>query len=75
MESSWEKLETKFNNKSIDLDSIIEAHSQYLSEITHKGFLTGAKNQPLSHRLNSIFDVVLTYKSILVCYVFFFLVK
>ncbi|CAO3611650.1 unnamed protein product [Cunninghamella echinulata] len=72
LECSWEKLETKFNSKSIDLDSIIEAHSQYLSEIAYKGFLTSAKNQPLSHRLNSIFDVVLTYKSILVMAYFFF---
>ncbi|KAI7848139.1 Spc98 family-domain-containing protein [Circinella umbellata] len=65
LECSWEKLDDYINNKCIDLDSIIEAHSQYLSEITEKGFLSGAKNQALSVRLDSLFEVILTYKSVL----------
>ncbi|KAI9270462.1 Spc98 family-domain-containing protein [Phascolomyces articulosus] len=65
LECSWEKLDDYINNKCIDLDSIIEAHSQYLSEITQKGFLSGVKNQALSMRLNSLFEIILTYKSVL----------
>ncbi|KAI9495284.1 Spc98 family-domain-containing protein [Zychaea mexicana] len=65
LECSWEKLDDHINNKCIDLDSIIEAHSQYLSEITEKGFLNGAKNRALSMRLGSLFETILAYKSIL----------
>ncbi|KAI8344273.1 Spc98 family-domain-containing protein [Chlamydoabsidia padenii] len=65
LEYSWEKLETRINTKSIDLDAVIEAHAQYLYDIAHKGFLTGLKAPPLSMQLNSIFDVILTYKTIL----------
>ncbi|OAD75106.1 hypothetical protein PHYBLDRAFT_96718, partial [Phycomyces blakesleeanus NRRL 1555(-)] len=39
LECSWEKLASFIENKSIDLDSIIEAHSSYLDKITEKGFL------------------------------------
>lgn len=65
LECSWEKLAENIH-KSIDLDEIIEAHSSYLNEITQKGFLSGAKNRALSMRLNTLFDIILTYKSILV---------
>ncbi|KAG0193699.1 Gamma-tubulin complex component 3 [Apophysomyces sp. BC1034] len=49
LECSWEKLVTYIENKSIDLDSIIEAHSQYLGEISRKGFLSGQKNKDQLH--------------------------
>ncbi|KAI9275027.1 Spc98 family-domain-containing protein [Helicostylum pulchrum] len=62
LECSWDKLETFIENKSIDLDSIIEAHLNYLSEITEKGFLSGTKEMALSGRLNDIFDSILRYK-------------
>ncbi|KAI8150176.1 Spc98 family-domain-containing protein [Fennellomyces sp. T-0311] len=65
LECSWEKLADYINNKSIDLDSIIEAHTQYLTEITEKGFLSGAKNQALSMHLGSLFETILAYKSVL----------
>ncbi|KAL0083468.1 Spc98 family-domain-containing protein, partial [Phycomyces blakesleeanus] len=65
LECSWEKLASFIENKSIDLDSIIEAHSSYLDKITEKGFLDGGKNQTLSIHLNTIFDIVLSYKSAL----------
>lgn len=44
------------------MDSIIEAHSKYLTEISDKGFLSGSKEQTLSGRLNYIFDNILKYK-------------
>lgn len=65
LECSWDKLETFIENKSIDLDSVIEAHQNYLSEITEKGFLSGTKEEDLTGRLNDIFDNMLNYKVIL----------
>ncbi|ORZ25249.1 gamma-tubulin complex component protein [Absidia repens] len=65
LECAWEKLETRINTKSIDLDSVIEAHAQYLSDIAYRGFLTSPKHEPLFKQLNTIFDVVLSYKTIL----------
>ncbi|KAI9022722.1 Spc98 family-domain-containing protein [Phycomyces nitens] len=47
LECSWEKLASFIENKSIDLDSIIEAHSSYLNKITEKGFLDEGKNQAI----------------------------
>lgn len=44
------------------MDSIIEAHLKYLTEISEKGFLSGTKEQTLSGRLNDIFDSILKYK-------------
>ncbi|ORZ02633.1 Spc98 family-domain-containing protein [Syncephalastrum racemosum] len=66
LECSWEKLKRDINNdKTMDLDAIIEAHLLYLREITEKGFLDGGKNQALSGRLNAMFDTILKYKIIL----------
>lgn len=67
LECSWEKLADDIENKSIDLDAVIEAHARYLNQITEKGFLSGAKNQALSMHLTAIFDTILDYKTILVC--------
>lgn len=65
LECSWDKLETFIECKCIDLDSIIAAHSNYLTEITEKGFLSGTKEEALSGRLGDIFDCILSYKVIL----------
>jgi gamma-tubulin complex component 3 len=65
LECSWDKLETFIETKSIDLDSIIKAHANYLNEITEKGFLSGVKQQALSDRLGVIFDCILEYKIVL----------
>ncbi|SAM07681.1 hypothetical protein [Absidia glauca] len=66
LECSWEKLESRINTKTIDLDAVIEAHAHYLYEIAHKGFLAGLKGAPpLSMQLNAIFDVILAYNTIL----------
>ncbi|KAI7867946.1 Spc98 family-domain-containing protein [Spinellus fusiger] len=63
LECSWENLSSFIENKSIDLDSIIEAHSSYLGEILDKGFLSDAKIEKLAAPLNIIFDIVLGYES------------
>ena len=62
LECSWDKLETFIEHESVDLDSIIAAHTKYLSEITEKGFLSGEKESALAGRLGSIFDCILKYK-------------
>ncbi|CAO3696701.1 unnamed protein product [Rhizopus microsporus] len=65
LECSWKKLEDNIQNHSIDLDSIIESHASYLSEITQKGFLSGPKKKELADRLNDLFDCILRYKVVL----------
>lgn len=65
LECSWDKLETLVN-KSVDLDSLIEAHAKYLSEITEKGFLSGeGENEVIANRLHHIFECILNYKVLL----------
>lgn len=65
LECSWEKLENDIEHRCIDLDSIIESHTNYLNEITEKGFLSGLKEKVLAERLNAIFDCILQYKIML----------
>ncbi|CAO0790021.1 unnamed protein product [Mucor circinelloides] len=65
LECSWDKLETFIEHKSVDLDSIIAAHNNYLKEITEKGFLTGPKQEALAGKLSSIFDCILQYNIVL----------
>ncbi|KAG1151790.1 hypothetical protein G6F37_003138 [Rhizopus arrhizus] len=65
LECSWEKLENDIEHRCIDLDSIIESHTNYLNEITEKGFLSGLKEKMLAERLNEIFDCILQYKIML----------
>ncbi|ORX55582.1 hypothetical protein DM01DRAFT_1334976 [Hesseltinella vesiculosa] len=65
LESSWENMHRNIHTKSKDLDDVISAHSQYLQDITQKGFLSSGKHQPLSIELDAIFDVILTYKTVL----------
>lgn len=47
------------------MDSIIEAHAKYLSEITEKAFLSGQKQKALHHRVQSLFGCILKYNTIL----------
>ncbi|KAI8333505.1 Spc98 family-domain-containing protein [Choanephora cucurbitarum] len=65
LECSWDKLETFIETKSIDLDSIIVAHGNYLQEITEKGFLSSLKHKALASQLNDILNAILKYKNVL----------
>ncbi|KAI8087029.1 Spc98 family-domain-containing protein [Gilbertella persicaria] len=65
LECSWDKLATFIETKSIDLDSIMAAHTRYLQDITEKGFLSGLKQKALASQLNDIFDCILKYKVVL----------
>ncbi|EIE76966.1 hypothetical protein RO3G_01670 [Rhizopus delemar RA 99-880] len=65
LECSWKKLENDIEKCSIDLDSIIKAHTNYLREITEKGFLSGLKEKALAERLDDLFSCILNYKAVL----------
>ncbi|KAI8967046.1 Spc98 family-domain-containing protein [Mycotypha africana] len=65
LECSWNKLETFIENKSIDLDSVIAAHDDYLSEILEKGFLSSTKGEEFAPRLKTILECILNYKIVL----------
>ena len=45
IECSWDELVTDINKKSGDLDSLIEAHNKYLTNVTTKCFLGTPDNQ------------------------------
>ncbi|CAJ0632189.1 7153_t:CDS:10 [Entrophospora sp. SA101] len=45
VECSWDELVTNINKKCVDLDSLIEAHNKYLTNLTSKCFLNTSNNQ------------------------------
>ncbi|CAG8455169.1 7996_t:CDS:10 [Acaulospora colombiana] len=45
IECSWDELVTDIHKTSGDLDSLIEAHNKYLTNITTKSFLSTSNNQ------------------------------
>ncbi|CAG8494216.1 9687_t:CDS:10 [Diversispora eburnea] len=47
IECSWDELVTDIHNPSGDLDSLIEAHNKYLSNVSNKSFLNASNNQDL----------------------------
>ncbi|CAG8543918.1 14495_t:CDS:10 [Acaulospora morrowiae] len=49
IECSWDELVTDIHKPSGDLDSLIEAHNKYLTNITTKGFLSTSNNQDELH--------------------------
>ncbi|CAG8745434.1 6457_t:CDS:2, partial [Funneliformis mosseae] len=49
IECSWDELVTDINKKSGDLDSLIEAHNKYLTNVTTKSFLGTSNNQDELH--------------------------
>ncbi|KAH8556990.1 Spc98 family-domain-containing protein [Umbelopsis sp. PMI_123] len=63
LECSWKELSDFIENKCIDLDSLIDAHSRYLTDITTKGFLNGSRNQNMLLRLFKILDTALQYRT------------
>ncbi|CAG8587260.1 2028_t:CDS:10, partial [Scutellospora calospora] len=49
IECSWDELVTDINTKSGDLDSLIEAHNKYLTNVTTKVFLGTSNNQVIEY--------------------------
>ncbi|KAL2891826.1 Spc97/Spc98 family protein [Ceratocystis lukuohia] len=45
IESSWDELQRKIHRDGATLDDLINAHTQYLNDITHKGLLGANRNK------------------------------
>ncbi|PKC02638.1 hypothetical protein RhiirA5_390377 [Rhizophagus irregularis] len=67
IECSWDELvtEIEIGKKSGDLDSLIEAHNKYLTNVTTKCFLGTSNNQNYLSRLLKIIGHILQYKNVL----------
>jgi len=44
IECSWDELVTNIDKKCVDLDSLIEAHNNYLTNLTTKCFLDASNH-------------------------------
>ncbi|OLL25334.1 Spindle pole body component alp6, partial [Neolecta irregularis DAH-3] len=65
IESSWEKLQAMVAKPDCTLDTYIQAHERYLSQITHKGLLGAmrhGRDQNLMDQLHEIFKTILNFK-------------
>ncbi|KAL5333866.1 Spc98 family-domain-containing protein [Aspergillus crustosus] len=72
IESSWDQLQASISKPGCTLDDLIEAHTKYLSSITHKGLLgssTSAKTSSTNKQeegflaqLHHILKIMLAYK-------------
>ncbi|KAL4873532.1 hypothetical protein BDV12DRAFT_80196 [Aspergillus spectabilis] len=72
IESSWDQLQASISKPGCTLDDLIEAHTKYLSAITHKGLLgssTSSKNSSTNKQeegflaqLHHILKIMLAYK-------------
>ncbi|KAG0254944.1 Gamma-tubulin complex component 3 [Actinomortierella ambigua] len=67
LECSWDELVKSIESKTTDLDSLIEAHTKYLRDVTSKGLLS--VSQPHQHdtqqmlpRLLQVLNTILEYK-------------
>ncbi|RHZ90285.1 hypothetical protein Glove_1g17 [Diversispora epigaea] len=65
IECSWDELVTDIHNPSGDLDSLIEAHNKYLSNVANKSFLNASNNQNYLSRLLKIIGFIFQYKNCL----------
>lgn len=76
IEASWDQLQIAISKPGCTLDDLIEAHTKYLSSITHKGLLgsssssragssvTGNKEDSFLAQLHQILKVMLAYKDV-----------
>lgn len=75
IESSWDALQTAIKKPNVTLDDLIEAHSTYLQQITHKGLLGGtsvrsgmkrsasqSNEESFLSQLHEILKIMLQYK-------------
>ncbi|KAK9366818.1 Spc98 family-domain-containing protein [Lipomyces kononenkoae] len=64
IESSWSELQIELNKPDLTLDQLIEVHTNYLANITHKGLLGSARagrQGSLIHQLHEILKVMLSF--------------
>ncbi|KAG0233932.1 Gamma-tubulin complex component 3 [Actinomortierella wolfii] len=69
LECSWDELVKCIESKTTDLDSLIEAHTKYLRDVTSKGLLSAAsphdhlqKQSLMMPRLLQVLNTILEYK-------------
>ncbi|KAF9584274.1 Gamma-tubulin complex component 3 [Lunasporangiospora selenospora] len=62
LECSWAKLLKTIQKEKNDLDSVIEAHQRYLSDVTSKGLLQVSHDENLMSRMLEILATILDYK-------------
>ncbi|KAL4884826.1 Spc98 family-domain-containing protein [Aspergillus karnatakaensis] len=72
IESSWDQLQASVSKPGCTLDDLIEAHTKYLSAITHKGLLgsstssksssTNKQEEGFLAQLHHILKIMLAYK-------------
>ncbi|KAF9969800.1 Gamma-tubulin complex component 3 [Actinomortierella ambigua] len=67
LECSWDELVKCIESKTTDLDSLIEAHTKYLRDVTSKGLLSVSQphqhnTQQMMPRLLQVLNTILEYK-------------
>lgn len=62
IEKGWTALESAIHKPDATLDTLIEAHTKYLRDITRKGLLGGAGHYDFSTQLHEILKLMLLYK-------------
>ncbi|KAF9306513.1 Gamma-tubulin complex component 3 [Mortierella antarctica] len=62
LECSWDELLKTIENNTTDLDSLIEAHSKYLRDVSSKGLLAASHDVNMMPRLLELLATILDYK-------------
>ncbi|KAF9133299.1 Gamma-tubulin complex component 3 [Mortierella sp. 14UC] len=64
LECSWDELLKAIEDRNVttDLDSLIEAHSKYLRDVTSKGLLAASHDENMMPRLLELLATILDYK-------------
>ena len=70
IEASWDQLHAAIHKQNCTLDDLIEAHTRYLKNITHKGLLgssrqnstTGHREDVFTVQLHELLKIMLSYK-------------
>ncbi|KAF9932969.1 Gamma-tubulin complex component 3 [Mortierella alpina] len=62
LECSWDELLKAIENNTSDLDSLIDAHSKYLRDVTSKGLLSASHDTNMMPRLLELLATILDYK-------------
>ena len=71
VEASWKELQDAMHKPNATLDDLIEAHTQYINSITHKGLLgqqrhqaTGSREDSFLAQLHYILKCMLNYRDV-----------
>ncbi|KAG0352909.1 Gamma-tubulin complex component 3, partial [Gamsiella multidivaricata] len=62
LECSWDELLKAIGSHATDLDSLIEAHTKYLRDVTSKGLLAASHDVNMMPRLLELLATILDYK-------------